>query len=147
MVPARAVSEAAMNLLAADTLTINAHPTVQLVKAPFTPGPDLTMAGITLATFTGSTAIALKTTAWIESIDPATGEIRLDADAGASFRWETGDTVGLNQTIYGVAVMSSTSTTLLGSSLLPSGPVTLTGANQSITITPPSLSLSPNAMH
>lgn len=146
MVPALAVSERAMTLLAADTVTINDHALVQLVKAPFTPGPALTMAGISLATFTGSAAKALLTTGWEESIDPSTGAIRLDAGASAQFRWETTDTVGLNQTIYGVALMSSTSTTLLGSSLLPDGPITLTAANQSITITPPSLELSPSAI-
>jgi hypothetical protein len=142
----QAVAERAMTLLAADTTTINDHALVQLVKAPFTPGPGLTMAGITLATFTGSAAKTLATTGWEESLDPSTGEVRLDANGPANgFRWETTDTVGLNQTIYGVAVMSSTSTTLLGSSLLPDGPITLTGANQSIIVNPPSVALNPNS--
>lgn len=141
----QAVAERALTLLGSDTTSINDHALVQLVQAPFTPAPALTMSGITLATFSGSAAIPLKTEAWLESIDPANGNVKLDADPSASLRWETTDTVGLNQRIYGVAVMSSTSATLLGSSLLPDGPITLTAANQSITINPPSIELSPNS--
>jgi hypothetical protein len=122
-------------LLAADATTLapaaNAN-NVGLIAAPFTPIETLTLASLTLASFTGSTPIAGVVGAQETGVDPITGDqqITITPPAGG-WRWTVGGSTGLPQTIYGVVLMDHGNSILLGVYAFTT-PITLTAAGQTI---------------
>jgi hypothetical protein len=122
-------------LLAADAGTLapatNAN-NVGLIAAPFTPSETLSLASLTLASFTGSTPIAGVVGAQETGIDPLTGDqqITITPPAGG-WRWTVTGGTGLPQTIYGVVLMDHANAILLGVYAFAT-PITLTATGQTI---------------
>lgn len=118
MLPMRALRLALGELLAADADTLAPATDaniIALVAAPFTPGEDLVVADLTLATFTGSTPLEGSTGDQQAGVDPVTSEqkITILAPAGG-WRWECTAAPVSPETIYGYALLTNDSTTLLG---------------------------------
>lgn len=134
----RSIFNGMVDVLAADTDTFNAGLDLQvkLIKAAFTPNPDAVLADFDAisANFTGSTPLATTVGAQPTGTDPATGDYVLHVKSPAGgWRWETTDTVSLNQTIHGWVLFNGDSSELVGMGLLPT-PVELSAANQFVEI-------------
>ena len=127
--------EKAAQLLAADTATLaqaaNAN-VVALVMANFNSSEQLVASAVTLATFDGSTPLAVGLGTQAEGLDPNSADalISLKSPVGG-WRWETTGTTNLPQTIYGYVLLDQALTTLLASEKLDT-PVTLNAVNQVI---------------
>lgn len=138
MLPMKAIRTALGDLLAADValLAPATANVIALIAAPFTPDENLVIGDLTLATFTDSDPIAGTTGAQQVGFDPVTQEqvITVLAPLGG-YRWETGDTANLPQTIYGFALVSDGLVTLLAVAELPE-PITLQDAHQFIDLDP-----------
>lgn len=125
--------------LAADAGTL-APPTdankVALIMEAFTPGENLVVADLTLATFATSTPLLAGTGTQQEGIDPQTGAqiITIKPPAGGWY-WETTAGTNLPQTIYGYALLTNDLSTLLAVAALPT-PINLTETNQEINLPP-----------
>jgi hypothetical protein len=82
-----------MTLLGSDTATLAPAALalkVILIKANFTPSPNLAVGDLTEADFSGYAAIAAALAALPESLDPNTGDSLLTVGPPAGgFRWET----------------------------------------------------------
>ena|SRR5258708_36292440 len=132
MFPTQAIIDQLAALLAADATTIDNAVLckVALVKAPFTPGPFLLPADLTLSDFGGSTPKALGAVPGPLFKDPTTGQwiIQLDEPAGG-WHWQTTGAALLPQTVYGFALFNNGLTILYGTELLPT-PIVLTGFPQ-----------------
>lgn len=144
MVPSQAVFERAFILLGGDSLSFGPSTSAKNLLVLFQdmgpPGPGLILADCTEATFTGYAARACATPS-PQSIDPETGDDILSTPNDATgFLWETTNATNLPQTIVGYGIVDSTKTTLLCSASLDN-PVTLTAANQSVSIPIPNLRL------
>lgn len=135
MIPPLAIRERGPILLGADTATLSdADNKVGLIKAEFTPGDLLVPGEITPATFTGSTFKVIGSATITESLDPNNGDVLLDVPPPiGGWRWETSDTVGLPQTIFGFWLTNNDENVVLGAELL-AAPIILTGANQSVVL-------------
>jgi hypothetical protein len=137
MLAMKSVRLALGDLLAADPATLapaaNANE-ISLVMADFVEDENLVIGDLTLATFTGSTALSAGLGTQPTGIDPVTQDqvITMKEPAG-SWRWETGDAVNLPQTIYGFAFTTKTAGALLAVHRFDT-PITLTQANQFIDI-------------
>jgi hypothetical protein len=105
---------------------------IALIIAPFTPNENLTLAALTLATFTGSTPIDGIAGAQEVSIDPVTlqQKITIKPPAGG-WRFACTAGSGLPQTIYGYALVDNAVAVLLGVQVLPT-PITITASGQAI---------------
>jgi hypothetical protein len=128
LLPTFAVREQLGNLLAADATTLAPAMTankIALVNQAFTPNENLTIAGLSFATFTGSTPIAGAAGAQGVGLDPATGDqvVTILAPAGG-WRWTCTTAPTTAETIYGYALTNNAGTTLLGTELLPQ-PITI----------------------
>jgi len=127
-------------LLAADTATLaqaaDAN-VIALIMEPFTPSESTSFDDLTLATFDGSTPIAVGLGTQPEGLDPNTMDaiISMLPPAGG-FRFETTGVTNLPQTIYGYALLNDALDTMLGCELLPE-PITLNGVNEVIEIPSP----------
>lgn len=133
----QAIIDAMAALLGADTGTLAAGTPfveVALVKAPFTPGPDLVLADLTLADFDGYAALHAASAATQVFKDPATGEniIQVREPAGG-WHWATTGVTNLPQTIHGFALLDPTGATVYGAELLDA-PVVLTASGQGVDI-------------
>jgi hypothetical protein len=134
--PTQAMLNRLATILGADTGSIAAAaaPKVHLAQAVFTPGPGLTLGGLTEATFVGYAALSGAPGAVIPFTDPLTGlqTINLPDPAGG---WHFGVTggAGLPQTMYGWYVTDSGQTTLWGAQLFIT-PVVLTATGQGVDI-------------
>ncbi len=142
--PSQAIFERLLVMLGNDTTTFlktaGGLNLVLLIKAPFTPGQDLVIGDLTEADFDDYLPRDVVDGAQPQSLDPATGDSLMTLAAGAvPYLWETGSSFSGTQTIYGYAITDSTKAVLLGSELLPNGPVLLTAPNQSIQILAPVL--------
>jgi len=137
MFATKALRQQAMKLLAADATTLapaaDAN-VIALVMNEIAPGEALTFADLVLATFDGSTPIAvgLGTQPTGENPFTAAEVISLKQPVGG-FRWETTGVTNLPQTIYGYVLLNDALDTLLASDLLDT-PVTLTAVDQVIDI-------------
>jgi hypothetical protein len=144
MIPTLAIRDQAMKLLAADTTTLAPAMNaiyMALVKAPLVPTEQLTFADITLATFDGSTPIALTVGSQPEGLDPVTTDSVIDLSPPAGgFRWITTGTTDLPQTIYGYVLLDHAKTTLYAAETLDV-PITLTATGQRIDIGDANLNL------
>jgi hypothetical protein len=146
MLPMKAVRLELGNLLAADSTTLAPGVTankIALIMNPFALSENLRLADLTFATFTGSTAISGATGAQEVGVDPTTLQqvIEIKAPIGG-YRWITGDTVNLPQTIYGYALTDSTGANLLGVASLPT-PIILQDAGQFVSIDPVFMTIVP----
>lgn len=121
MIPIKAIRLSIGDLVAADVtyLAAVAAMKVALVKAAFAPSEDLTLAALTLATFTGSAPKAGTAGAQQVGIDPSTGDqkITILAPAGG-WRFECTVAPGTAETIYGYALTDNAGAVLLGTALL-----------------------------
>lgn len=132
-----------VNLLAADTTTFadpgaDTCPHVILIKASFTPAPDLEWATLTdnEADFDGyiQAGIGAATGTQNTALDPLTADylLQLKPPLGG-FRWETAGLDNLPQTIYGFAIGNPDSAVLYYSARFPEA-ITLNGVNQVIEV-------------
>lgn len=150
MIPSKQISERMMTLVGADTATLAtaATPTevqVHLSKTPFTPSPTIVFADLTPPDFDGYAHIAAGAPPWVETLDPASGAVKLLLPMPAGgLVWETTGTTNLPQTIYGYMVIGHSSVNCGAALFNP--PIVLTGVNQSIIINQPALTLIPGAV-
>jgi hypothetical protein len=119
---------------------------IHLTIAPFSPGPLLTVASFTEATFAGYAALSAGTGAQESFNDPPTGQriIQLLEPAGG-WHWQATTAVGLPQTVYGWYVTDNASAVLWGSALLPA-PITLAAAADGVDISVVRFGLVPSAL-
>lgn len=142
MLPVKSVREAAGTLLAADTTTlapaVNANK-IALIAAPFTPDENLTLAGLTLATFTGSAPKTGATGAQPTGNDPLTGEqvISISPPVGG-YIFKCTVAPGVPETIYGYCLTDNAGATLLAMALLPQ-PITIAAVNDQVDCEVPEL--------
>lgn len=110
-------------LLAADATTLAPATDaniIALIAAPFTESENLTVAGLTLATFTGSAPIEGATGSQQSGVKPATGEqvVTILAPAGG-WRWECTAAPTTPEGIFGYCLLSNDGLTILGVTTLP----------------------------
>lgn len=132
MLPAKAIRLSIGDLIAADT-TLLAPATankIALVTQPVTQDEDLTMAALTLATFTGSTPKAGASGTQGSGINPATGQQRITIlTPVGGWRWVcTADPV-TPETIYAIVLTDTTLADFLGIEVLAE-PVEISEAGQ-----------------
>lgn len=149
MTPSNVILDRLQILLASDTATLApaalaVH--VHLAKAPFTPNPALTLAGLTEADFPGY-AVALAGTGTQQAfLDPNTGlrVIQLLEPAGG-WTWASTGTPTPNQVISGFYVTDNANAVLYASALLDQ-PVTISGSGQGVTVGTVRFSMPPGAL-
>jgi hypothetical protein len=123
MRPTQVMLDAVATEIATDTAVLANALFLQvfLVKAPFVPGPGLTVGSLTPADFAGSTPKANTSATMLKFTDPATGEwiVEVPPPVGG-WHWQTTSGVtNLPQTIYGYGCMDNTGAILYGTDLLP----------------------------
>lgn len=135
MLPTIAVRSQAAILLAADATTLAPATDANklaLVMEPFTPSEDLAIGDLTLATFDGSTPIAVGVGTQPTGFDPSNKDLLIDLKPPVTgFRWETTGVTNLPQTIYGVALINDAGDLLLATERFPVA-ITLNAINQRI---------------
>ena len=128
MIPLKALRLSLGTALAADATTLapaGMANKIALVSAPFAPSETLTLASLTLATFTGSAPKAGATGAQPTAIDPATEQQRIIISPPiGGYVFICTVTPGSPETIYGFILTDNAGATLLASALLPA-PVTI----------------------
>lgn len=145
----KSVRQQAAKLLAADATTLapaaDAN-VIALVMNEISPGESLVFGDLTLATFDGSTPIAvgLGTQPTGENPFTAAEVISLKQPVGG-FRWETTGVTNLPQTIFGYALLNQAMDAVLATELLDT-PVTLTAVDQVIDIGAPEMQLPANTI-
>lgn len=136
MIPSRPLWRSAFDLIAADTTKL-ASATAQklhLAKNSFVPSLDLLLAGLTEATFVGSTAKLAGTGTQQVFFDVSTGFWRIQIlEPAGGWTWTCTTAPGTPETIYGVYLTDNTSAVLYGSLLLP-GPITIQSIGDSIVV-------------
>jgi hypothetical protein len=144
MLPTQAMINRLATVLGADVGSIAAAsaPKVHLAQNVFTPGPGLTLAQLTEASFTGYAALSGAPGAVVPFTNPLTGlqTINLPDPAGG-WHFSCTASTGLPQTIYGWYVTDSGVATLWGSALFIT-PITLTAGGQGIDVPLVSFALS-----
>lgn len=134
MLPMRDLRLALGELLAADvdTLAPVAANKIALVALAFALTENLTVAGLTFATFTGSTPKGGVAGDQQAGISPLTGEqvITILSPVGG-WRWECTAAPAAPETIFGFALLDTTLATLLGAAILDA-PVTITSVGDFI---------------
>lgn len=123
MLPMKAVRIRLGELLAADATTLAPATDaniIALIAAPFTESENLTVAGLTLATFTGSAPIEGATGSQQSGVKPATGEqaVTILAPAGG-WRWECTAAPTTPEGIFGYCLLSNDGLTILAVTTLP----------------------------
>jgi len=147
MVPSSNVTIDMMQKLAASTLTMNTTGGIKLdlLAAPFTPGPNFTLANGTLATFDGYAPVVAASPPQ-QSVDPATGQLIISlVPPVGGFYWETTGGSNLPQTIHGFVATTNGTTVPIGSELF-TAPIVLSGTAQSIVIGAAKLTLRSSAL-
>lgn len=136
MVPSQSLFDSMVALLAADTAGLaNATANkVSLVVGSFVPALNLSLGSLTLASFTGSTALAAGTGTQQVFVDPISNLkcIQIKEPAGG-WNWICTVTPDPSQTIYGWVLTNGAIDTLLAAGLLASPiPISLSGQGLSI---------------
>lgn len=146
MVPSQALLNQVQTLVAADAASIGAATAlkVHLAQAAFTPGPTLTVASFTEASFTGYAAISCVVGTAQKFNDVAGGRVVQLLEPANGFHWQTTATTGLPQTIYGYYLTDNGSVTLWASALFTT-PITLTTTGDAVDIGQVRLTQSPSA--
>jgi hypothetical protein len=148
MTPTQTMLDSVATQIATDTSVLAAALFVQvfLIKAPFVPGPTLTIGGLTPADFATSTPIANTSAVILKYTDPQTGEwlIEVPPPAGG-WHWVVTAGTNLPQTIYGYGLMDSTGAILYGTALFPT-PLLLNASGQGLDTPPINFRLSAGAL-
>lgn len=125
-----------VDLLAADISTLAAVAAMHLhiAKAAFTPGPGLTLAALTEATFTGAAAKNAGIGTQTVFVDPTTGlrTIQVLEPAGG-WTWLCTVTPGTPETIFGVYLTDNADAVLYAAALLTPN-VTISAAGQGLSL-------------
>lgn len=134
MIATKAIEDALANRLATDTATLAVATFLQvaLVAAPFTPGPGLTAAALTLAAAAGMGEKVTTSATILVSRDPLTGDylITIPEPAGGWLYISSG--AGLPETYYGFACLDDADPTkLYGAEVFPA-PILVNVAGQSV---------------
>ena len=136
MVPSTALFQAMVDLLAADTATLaNAVANkVSLVASNFVPSKTLALGSLTLATFTGSTALSAGIGAQQVFLDPVTNlqQIQILEPAGG-WNWICTVDPASAETIYGWVYTDNAIANVLASGLL-AAPIPISVAGQGLSI-------------
>jgi len=139
----------AMSLLAADTGTLAPAANaiyVALVMNNIAPSETIVFADVTMATFDGSTELAVELNAQPEGFDPATTDSVIDLKAPVGgFRWAVTGLTNLPQTIYGYVLLNHAKDTVWASQLLET-PQTLNVVGDRIDLGDVSLTLPANSI-
>lgn len=136
MLPTQAMINRLATILGADTGSIAAAaaPKLHLAMSAFTPGPGLTLAQLTEATFTGYAALAGAPGVVVPFVDPTSGlQIVQLPDPAGGWHFSCTGATGLPQTIYGWYVTDSAGVTLWGAQLFTT-PVVVTAAGQGVDV-------------
>jgi hypothetical protein len=149
MIPTQAMLDAVATEIATDTTVLaNAlFNQVFLIAAPFVPGAGLTIGGLVLASFTGSSPISNTSAVMLKYTDPLTGEwlVEIPPPVGG-WHWQVNTNLtNLPQTIYGYGVMDNTGAILWGTNLLPT-PLLLTAIGQGVDVPRVNFRLSAQAL-
>lgn len=136
MVPSLDLFKSIQSLLAADTAGLaNATANkVSLVVSSFVPSQTLDLDALTLASFTGSTALAAGTGTQQVFLDPVTNQwqIQIKEPAGG-WNWICSVTPDPVQTVYGWVLTNGAIDTLLASGVLTS-PIPISVAGQGLSL-------------
>lgn len=137
MVPSLALFQRAFVLLADDTATWNngGDPVrLVLVKNNVNFSKATVIGDLVQATFTGYSTIEIDITLVEQALDPLNDDSLVDVRAGATpFRWETTNTTGLPQVIYGYALVNNAMDLYFcGASF--DEPITLNAINQQVSV-------------
>lgn len=136
MTPSTELFKAMIDLLAADT-GILANVTamkVSLVASNFVPSKTLDLESLTLASFTGSTAIAAGTGTQQVFLDPVSNTWQIQIkEAAAGWTWICTATPESPQVIYGWVLTNGAIDELIGSGLL-TNPITIATEGQGISL-------------
>jgi hypothetical protein len=98
---------------------------ISLVISPFVPGPDVSIADLTQATFDGSSQLSIPTQPQIVVLDNETGRLGiLLKEPVGGYKWVCTADPDPAQIVYGYAVYSSEDDVTFFTELLPS-PVTI----------------------
>ncbi len=134
MLPVKSIRLQLGVLLAADTTTLAPASAnkIALINAPFVPTENLLLAGISLATFTGSAPKAGAAGTQGTGVNPATGD-QVITNLAPVGGWRFVCTVApvSAETIYGFALVDNAAANLLGTQLLPS-PVSIANIGDEI---------------
>lgn len=136
MTPSQALFQAMIDLLAADTgiLANVVANKVSLVASNFVPSKTLNLGTLTLASFTGSTALAAGTGAQQVFLDPVTStwQIQIKEPAGG-WNWICTATPTPAQVIYGWVLTNGAIDELIGSGLL-TNPISISAAGHGLSL-------------
>ena len=136
MVPTQVILDEIQTLLATDVATLAAAAAkhVHLIKAPFTPGPQTALSGLTPADFTGSTAKNAASGNQQQFNDPITVQLVVQlVEPLGGWHWQATDAVNLPQTIFGFVVTDLANAVTFGSALLDT-PVQLLAAGDAVDV-------------
>lgn len=136
MVPTQTLVTATATAVAVDTASL--HPAsalkVFLVAQNFTPGLATDKTALTLATFTGSTALAAGTGAVTNGRDPVTGRRKLILpEPAGGWTWKCTADPTPSETITGYVVTDNAGTVTYGSKLLDT-PVTVSTSGDLVSV-------------
>jgi len=141
MTPKQAVIDSIIVAIGSNTFTFAGTLYMHLLKEPFAESPAYVPPNANMATFDGYAPVLIDMNTRPTSTDPLTGDqlmvINPDTDP---FYFETTGTTNLPQTIYGIALSSSSTTFAAGAYMGCEAlalPVELSGTGQSIVIHPP----------
>lgn len=136
MVPSRALFEAMIDAMAADTAFLAAatamhvHPVVN----NFVPSQTISLGSLTLATFTGGAAKNCGVGAQTVFLDPIANLLLIQLlEPAGGFTWECTVTPASPETVYGYAVTDTADAVLLGTALLDT-PVAISVAGQGFSV-------------
>jgi len=135
VVPSQFIIDRVRALLAGDTTTLAAAAAmkVRLAQAAFVPGPTLTIASFTIATFTGYADLLAGIGTAQQFNDPGGGRVAQLLEPAGGWHWQATAGTGLPQTIYGYYVVDNGATQLYGSALFTT-PVVLSGTGDAVDI-------------
>lgn len=136
MLPMRALRLSIGTELAAGTFL--SQPTnaniVRLISADFALSEGLVVGDLTFANFDGSTALDVALDDQQVGTDPLTNQQKVTlVEPLGGWRWEVTGTTNLPQNIFGVALLTAASASLLAVEKLPT-PITLTEIGQEINL-------------
>lgn len=147
MVPSQFLLNRLQTLLAGDTTTFNAPTAMKahLAQAAFTPGPALTLASFTEATFTGYAALAAGVGTGQTFNDVTGGRVVQALEPAGGWHWQATGTTGLPQTIYGWYLSDNGNTQLYASGLFVT-PIVLTQTGDAVDVPQVRVTIATTAM-
>jgi hypothetical protein len=148
MIPTKAIRNACMELLAADTATLAAVAAnkIFLYVNNATPSENSVLADFTPATFTGSGSKLVTAGVQPNGYVPATQDSRIDLSPPAGgFRWECTATPTPAETCYGYCLTDNGGVTLLAAQRFTT-PIVIASIGDAIALSDPNLTLLANSI-